>query len=92
MREYNETVYEHVGGCATFTATAGERWSIGMLKRLKRRFPDEVDIYVENPDGTLVAHLPAEWMRIVPKRRCNISDERRAELRDRMESVRNSEP
>lgn len=68
MRELLETAYTHDADCNYFTVSACERWSITMVKRLKRERPDEVKIVRENPDGTLMAHIPFEWMRIVPKR------------------------
>ena len=68
MRELLETAYTHDADCDYFTVSACERWSITMVKRLKRERPDEVKIVKENADGTLMAHIPFEWMRIVPKR------------------------
>ena len=83
-----ETVYEHVQGEDTFTVTAAERSSISMLRRLKEARPDEVEIVAENPDGSLVAHLPYSWMRIVPKKQVVMSDERRAEAAERLRAAR----
>ena len=68
-----ETVYEHIKGNNTFTITAAERWSIGMIRRLKEKYPDQVDIRYINQDGSVLAHLPIEWMRIVPKRKVSAS-------------------
>ena len=84
----NETVYEHVQGEATFTVTAAERSSIAMLRRLKEKYPDEVEIVAENPDGSLLAHLPYSWMRIVPKKKVVMSEERRAETAERLRAAR----
>ena len=83
-----ETVYEHIDGNDTFTVTAAERWSIGMIKRLAERFPERVDIVAENDDGSIVAHVPFEWMKIKPKRNVTISDERREELREQLRAAR----
>lgn len=76
-----ETVYEHVRGRNTFTVTAAEQWSIGMINRLKEKCPDEVEITCVNPDKSLVAHIPSDWMRIVHKKR--ISEEQREGMRAR---------
>lgn len=84
-----ETVYEHLDGRDTFTVTAAERKSVGMIRRLKEKFPDEVEIVAENADGSLVAHLPESWMRIVPKRKVELSEERRAEIGARLRGSRN---
>ena len=84
MDEVRETVYEHISGGETFTITAAERWSVSMLRRLKEKYPEQVQITRENKDGSLLAHLPADWMRIVPKRKDTLTDERRAALAERM--------
>ena len=88
MNEIKETVYEHVQGEDTFTVTAAERSSITMLRRLQEKHPAEVEIVAENPDGSLVAHLPYSWMRIVPKKKVVMSEERRAEAAERLRAAR----
>lgn len=85
-----ETVYEHVAGDKTFTVTAAERWSINMIKKLKERHPDEVEITHVNSDGSFVAHVPYEWMRIKPKAKRSMTEEQREALRERMREMRSS--
>lgn len=91
MQEVRETVYEHLSDGKTFTITAAERWSVSMLKRLKEKYPDQVEIAYENKDGSLLARVPFEWMRIVPKRRDTLTDEQRAARAERMK-VQNFKP
>ena len=69
-----ETVYEHVSGSKDFAVTAAERWSIGMVNKLKRKYPKEVEIIHKNPDGSLLVHFPLEWMRIKPKSKIQLSE------------------
>lgn len=88
MTDLLETVYEHERGRDTFTVTAAEPWSIAMIHKLKAKYPEQVDIRHVNPDGSMVAHLPFEWMRIVPKRKDTLSDEERAARSERMKSFR----
>lgn len=83
----DETVYEHVNGRDTFTVTAAERWSIRMIKKLAEQY-SEVVIVHENPDGSLVAHVPLSWMKIAPKRKRNMTDEQRAACSERMAKMR----
>ena len=91
MTDLLETVFEHEKGRDTFTVTAAERWSISMIHRLKAKYPEQVDIRHINPDGSMVVHLPFEWMRIVPKRKDTLSDEERAIRSKRMkERYRNA--
>lgn len=83
-----ETIYEHISGADYFTVTAAERWSVGMIKRLKEKSPDSVEIVAENKDGSIVARFPQEWMRISPKRKRELTDEQRKELADRLKNAR----
>ena len=77
MAELLETSYDHIKGTATFTITAAETWSIAMVRRLKRQHPQDVEILAENTDGSLLAHMPVEWMRIIPKRSIILSEAER---------------
>lgn len=88
MDEIRETIYEHAAGSDTFTVTAAERKSIGMLRKLAEKHPGEVEIVAENADGSLVAHLPYSWMRIVPKRNVVMSEEQKEAAAERMRSMR----
>ena len=89
--EIHETVYEHMSGNPTFTVTAEERWSCGMIRRLSEKYPEEVKIIAQNQDGSILAHLPFEWMRIVPKRKLGpLSEERRLANVERLARYRAS--
>ena len=77
-----ETCPDHLRGEDFFTITAAETWSIAMVKRLKARYPEEVEIRSTNPDGSIVARLPFAWMRIVPKRKDTLTDEAREARRE----------
>lgn len=90
MREIQETVYEHASDRSTFTVTAAESWSRAMVLRLKKKCPDEVEIVCENDDGSILAHLPLEWMRIVPKRRDTLTPEQKIAAAERLARSRMS--
>ena len=85
-----ETDYDHVKGNDYFSVTAAEQWSIGMIRRLKKAHPDEVEILHTNPDGSMLAHLPFSWMRIVPKRKDTRTDEQKEAARQRMKAFHRS--
>ena len=84
MEEVKETVYEHISGTETFTVTAAERWSVSMLNRLKEKYPEQVEIVHVNHDGSLLARVPFNWMRIVPKRKVEWTEEQRSAFVERM--------
>lgn len=86
-----ETAYEHVAGTDHFTVTAAERWSVGMIRRLAEKHPDEVKIIYENEDGSILAHVPLEWMRIRPKKKRVLTEEQRQVLSERMRRIRSEQ-
>lgn len=86
--EIKETVYEHESGKDTFTITAAERWSVSMVRKLREKHPEEVQIVAENSDGTLLARMPYSWMRITPKRKVNMSEEQRAAAAQRLKAAK----
>ncbi|MBR2389622.1 MAG: hypothetical protein IKG25_02345 [Mogibacterium sp.] len=82
MERIRETVFEHEEGRDTVTITAAEPWSVSLMRKLKEQHPDEVDIY-ENKDGSIFGHVPASWMKLIPKR---VASDR---MRKHMEEMRN---
>ena len=36
------------------------------IKKLAEKHPEKREILAKNPDGTLLAHIPVEWMKISP--------------------------
>lgn len=85
-----ETIYEHIDGNDTFTVTAAERWSVGMIHRLAEKYPSDVTIVAENADGSVVARVPSAWMRIIPKRTVELTEEQRQERAERMLKARST--
>lgn len=51
------------------------------IRKLVEKYPDECGILAENPDGTLLAHIPVEWVKIIPPRQLSEEEkQKRAEL------------
>jgi len=48
------------------TCTFSQRRYKTRIMKLAAEHPEECQIMVENKDGTLVAHIPVEWIRINP--------------------------
>jgi len=91
---YNETIYSHdAEDCNTvFCIDANEKWSKDMVKRLKKQFPDEVEIKQKNSDGSIQAYMPLEWMKIQPpkkkKPKRELSEDEKQVLRERVQRAR----
>lgn len=90
MGNLNETCYDHVKGENFFTMTAAETWSIAMVKRLKEKHPDAVDIRHINPDGSMIARMPFDWMRVVPKKQVALSEEQRQARNEHLAAMASS--
>ena len=88
MSDNNENVIEFLRNQQTATVCFCQPSYVSRVKELAEKFPDECQITAENNDGSIVAHIPREWVKITPKRHIEMSDERREELRERMANFR----
>lgn len=88
MSDIRETTIDHVAGYDHATFYSGERKWINEIYRLKELYPDDVDIRHINDDGSLIANIPASWMKIKPKKKVNLSEEQIAASKVRLESGR----
>lgn len=61
-----ENVIEWVRDSEQATVTLSQRRTITRVKELAERRPEDVQIVVENKDGSIVAHIPTEWIKINP--------------------------
>lgn len=61
-----ENVIEFIKGEETATVTFSQGRYIGRIRKLAAAKPDECKIIVENPDGSIMAHVPVSWVRVSP--------------------------
>jgi hypothetical protein len=81
VEDYKENVIEFLHNQKVATVTFSQGRYISRIKELAEKRPDECKITHTNTDGTIVAHIPTEWIRINPK--MELSDEekqRRTEI------------
>lgn len=52
------------------------------IERLAKKFPDECQIVERNADGSMMAHVPTEWVKIFPNR--TVGEKQRELSRQRM--------
>lgn len=86
MSDSNENVIEFLRNQNTATVCFCQPRFANRVKSLAEKFPDEVKITAENKDGSIVAHIPTDWVKINPPR--PMSEERRAELAERFRRLR----
>lgn len=64
------------------TLTLSQRRIITRVEKLAQSHPEECWIVVRNPDGSICAHVPTEWIRINPGQQ--LTDEQREKLSNKM--------
>ena len=88
MEDIKETAWNHIYGEKIATFSTSEKKWIREIQRLHEEYPDEVDIRHVNNDGSILVHLPADWLRIRPKKKSNLSAEQIAASKARLELAR----
>ena len=88
MEDIKETAWDHICGEKTATFSTSEKKWIREIYRLHEKHPDEVEIRYVNGDGSILVHLPADWLRIRPKKKSNLSAEQIAASKARLELAR----
>ncbi|NBH77089.1 hypothetical protein D3Z52_02590 [Clostridiaceae bacterium] len=88
MDDIRETAWDHISGEKRATFSTSEKKWIREIQRLHEQYPDEVDIRCVNKDGSILAYVPVEWLRIRPKKKSNLSAEQIAASKARLELAR----
>lgn len=88
MEDIKETAWDHIYGEKTATFSTSEKKWIREIQRLHEKYPGEVDIRHVNNDGSILVQLPADWFRIRPKKKSNLSAEQIAASKARLELAR----
>lgn len=83
----NENVIEWLDDEDTISVTFHQKRFVNKIKRLAN-IDVNVTILAENSDNSILAHLPISYLKLTPKRKDNLSVERKAELAERMKTIR----
>ncbi len=71
---------------ATLTLTQGRYRS--KIKKLAKTHPEECQIVEDNKDGSIVAHIPVNWIKISPLKKVN--EQQKEQARERMKMMQNN--
>jgi len=84
-----ETCFNYVEKDNGFFSSDELRW-INKIHKLKEQYPDDVKILAEPDvnDGCIYCKLPTSWLKIQPKRKVELSEERKDVLRERLARMR----
>lgn len=64
----NENCIEWLNGQSTATISFSQKKYISKIKKYAQDHP-ECQIVYENTDGSIVAHIPASWVKVSPNRK-----------------------
>ena len=84
--DIRETAIDHVAGEKIATFFSSETKWINQIWKLKEQYPDEIRHV--NSDGSLIAHIPAEWFKVKPKKKVVMTEEQIAASKARLENGR----
>lgn len=87
-----ENVIEFTRDAKVATVTFCQGRMVSRIKKLKKKFPDDVEITSEKK-RTIVAHIPAKWIKINPPQQREAreyTDEELKELCERLAKARES--
>lgn len=73
-----ENVIEFIKDSERATVTFSQGRYKSRIKKFAAERPEECEIVAENADGSLCAHIPTAWVKIVPSRQ--FSEEQRQEM------------
>lgn len=82
MADERENAIEWINGQSRVTVTLSQGRYISKIKKLAEKFPEEVEIIKENADGTILAHIPLNYIKINRASR-DLTEEERGELAER---------
>lgn len=85
MDRCNENVIESLKDQERATVTFSQGRYKGRIKKLAAKHPEECQITARNKDGSIVAHIPVEWVRINPGK--NLTKEQKESLSTRARNV-----
>ena len=86
MERSTENVIEWLNGQDIAVLTLSERRYISRVKKLNASNSGVTD-YHTNPDGTIYARVPLDWIRITPPKKMNLSEEERQKRAERMKKA-----
>lgn len=72
-----DNTVEWYTGQTRVTVTMSQRKWVNKIKRLAAKNPDEVEISINNQDGSIVAHLPLSYIKISPPKRVSAEQKER---------------
>ena len=88
MAEFRENVLEWLNGQERVTLTLSQQRYIHRIQDYAEKYPDEVKIQYVNEDGTILASMPLNYLKISRPR--EFTDEQKQASAERFHALRSS--
>lgn len=85
--EFRENVIEWINGQNYVCCTFSQKKFINKIKRFAEKYPSEVKIVSENPEGSIYVRVPLSYLKIGRAR--EMSEEQKQAARERMKEYQN---
>lgn len=86
----HENVIEWIRNSKTATCTFSQGKYITKIKKLKEKYPDQVEIRKENKDGSIVCHIPVTAVKVSIVAPKELSEEQKEVMKKRLKKIRES--
>lgn len=86
-KDYNETSFTRITGDGFASIYSSERAMMSRVRQLAQSRPEEVEVLVDSSEGVL-AHVPANWLRLVPPKTVSLTEEEKQKRAERMRNMR----
>ena len=86
MDSTNENFIEWIRGEKTASITFSQERFKTRLEKLAKDRPEDCQILERNEDGSIFAHVPLSWIKIIPPR--ELTEEQKEEIRERFKNIR----
>lgn len=82
---WKETAYDYIDGNSYATFYTGQRkWLNKINNEWLVKYPDQVKVIQVNEDGSMLVHIPKNWLKLSPPKKMNLTDEQRRKIGDRL--------
>lgn len=89
MADLRENCMEWITGEKRVTVTLTQGRLISKIQKLAEKYPEEVEIVKINNDGTILAHIPLNYIKINRAKR-EMTEEQKVDAVKRLASARDS--
>lgn len=83
-----ETCFNYCDPDKGFFSSDERKW-ITRIRKLKEQYPDDIKVIAEpeTNDGCIYVKLPPTWLKVIPPKKRDLTEDQKNELRERMKKA-----